>query len=548
MTRELITFSFLSLTSLRKILYEESLILTSILLISSFSFFSSAAETVAFSSSSLQATTSGGNFWATELAWQREELAKTFTVTLSEPQTVAQTFNSYTTYLVTSTLSAEGVRRRYSDFDWLRDLLVARYHGIAVPIMPEKKMIGNQSKGFIEERMQGLEQFMLLVLTSPYLRGDATLRMFLTQKGTAEFEQQKKAANGGVGADPASNAGLARWFRCLREIQLPEDADKAIVELMSASDDMEARVVTTLAAVTKLWEATTQIAGSLRAVRDALGDWSSSVTNASTAMTPTLGPLKTHSAQLGGKLKKSADAFSNAFDLAVFAPNEVQIFLLDGLVTEVHRIRSLMGLLAVREQAQKNYNAAWLKQEKLKFEAKQFRDKLREDKAVLLEPKIAEAEGAMKRLKDRLDDITKGTLYIESDKISRARTVRVIAMVGQYAALSIASGVRSQELWASFLGSMELDQNTMVSDAQATLTGQTSMHGLDAVPGATISLPVSSSTLAGITIAAPTSSSGAATTPARAAVAPPPVPSASGALFSGAAEEPLFGGEASVDL
>jgi hypothetical protein len=95
---------------------------------------------------------------------------------------------------------------------------------------------------------------------------------------------------------------------------------------------------------------------------------------------------------------------------------------------------------------------------------------------------------------------------------------------------------------------MELDQNTMVSDAQATLTGQTSMHGLDAVPGATISLPVSSNTLAGITIAAPTSSSGAATTPARSAVAPPPAPTASGALFSGAAEEPLFGGEASVDF
>ena len=42
--------------------------------------------------------------------------------------------HSYTTYLVTCALATEGVRRRYSDFEWIRDLLVARYHGIAVPL------------------------------------------------------------------------------------------------------------------------------------------------------------------------------------------------------------------------------------------------------------------------------------------------------------------------------------------------------------------------------------------------------------------------------
>ena len=127
---------------------------------------------------------------------------------------------------------------------------MARFHGIAVPLMPEKRVVGNQSKGFIEERMQGLEQFVLLMLSNPYLRGDATLRMFLTQKGVPEFEQQKQAATGGVGADPASNAGLSRWFRVLRELPLPADADQAITELNASSDDLETRVVATLGAVT----------------------------------------------------------------------------------------------------------------------------------------------------------------------------------------------------------------------------------------------------------------------------------------------------------
>lgn len=96
---------------------------------------------------------SAADFWEAEKRWQKGELERTFHVTVSEPITVSGTFTSHVTYLVSSTLCAEGVRRRYSDFDWLREVLVARYHGIAVPLMPEKRLVGNQGKAFVEERM-----------------------------------------------------------------------------------------------------------------------------------------------------------------------------------------------------------------------------------------------------------------------------------------------------------------------------------------------------------------------------------------------------------
>ncbi len=67
----------------------------------------------------------------------------------------------------------------------------------------------------------------------------------------------------------------------------------------------------------------------------------------------------------------------------------------------MHRLRSLKALLGVREAAQQAYSRAWVEQDKLQFQAKQWRDKLREDKAASLEPKIAEAVGLMKRLKER---------------------------------------------------------------------------------------------------------------------------------------------------
>jgi PX domain len=398
---------------------------------------------------------------------------------------------SYTTYQVTSTICAEGVRRRYSDFDWLRDLLVARYHGICVPLMPEKRVVGNQGKAFIEERMQGLENFMLLVLSNPYLRNDVTLRMFLTQRGQAEFDQAKKAASQGVGADAASNAGLARWFGVLRHLSLPIDADAACSELQAHLDDAEAKALACLAAVTRYYEATKATTDSLRAMRDSVADWYNSSVAASNSLSDTLAEPRASAGKLSVHLKKTGEAFANVYDLSVFAPNEVQIFLMDGLVTEIHRIRSLKALLKVRSNAQASYSAAWVAQDKLHFQQKQFNDKGRGDKAAMLEPKIAEAVGIMKRMKERLDDISKGVLGVEADRVTRTRIGRFVAMVGQYSALCIASGVRSQELWTTFLQNMELDQAVMVQDAQGTLTGQSSMHSLDAT-GASVSLTLPS--------------------------------------------------------
>ncbi len=165
-----------------------------------------------------------------------------------------------------------------------------------------------------------------------------------------------------------------------------------------------------------------------------------------------------------------------------------------------------------------------------------------------------------------LDDISKGVLYIESDKCARARVARFIAMMGQYAALCIASGVRAQELWTSFMSAMELEQNTQVTDAQSTLTGASSMHGLDAVAGSPNSLHVPTAVLQGAAFA-PSGAAGAAS-PAYKAAPVEPAPSSGGALFSGssssaaapapsapapppapAAEASIFGGaDGAVDL
>jgi hypothetical protein len=303
--------------------------------------------------------------------------------------------------MLSSTICEEGVRRRFSDFDWLRNLLGERYSGVAIPCMPEKRVLGTQDKAFIEERMAGLQEFILLLLANPYVRNDATLRMFFTLKGTAEFEQAKKAANAGQHANPGTNPGLQRWFGVLRALPLPQDADQACSELTAATDEMEARVVAVLGGVNRYWEACSANAAALKAVHDTIKDWANSAGTAAAGMSDTLAQLKRSTGVLSEKLKHAGKSWGEAEGLAAFGPNEIQIFLMDGLVTEVHRLKSLRRLMATREAAQGEYGKAWQKQERLTFEQKQFNDKGRVDRAEQLQVKISEAMLEMKMRKER---------------------------------------------------------------------------------------------------------------------------------------------------
>ncbi|MEE6475975.1 hypothetical protein FKM82_010923, partial [Ascaphus truei] len=79
------------------------------------------------------------------------------------------------------------VRRRYSDFEWLRSEL-ERESKVVVPSLPGKAIFrqlpfrgdeGIFEDGFIEERKQGLEQFINKVAGHPLAQNERCLHMFL---------------------------------------------------------------------------------------------------------------------------------------------------------------------------------------------------------------------------------------------------------------------------------------------------------------------------------------------------------------------------------
>ncbi|TRY65760.1 hypothetical protein DNTS_005591 [Danionella cerebrum] len=72
------------------------------------------------------------------------------------------------------------VRRRYSEFVWLRQAMQNNAPLIDLPKLPARNPFFNRNNdGQITQRMKGLEQFLIAVLHTPLLLSDSRLHLFL---------------------------------------------------------------------------------------------------------------------------------------------------------------------------------------------------------------------------------------------------------------------------------------------------------------------------------------------------------------------------------
>lgn len=125
------------------------------------------------------------------------------------------------------------VRRRYSDFEWLRLRLLKRYGGMWIPAMPGKNLegivgaqLGRSHSDFIEARMKGLRTFLDRVLGSPYLKDDDSVKDFLSQKSDSSWSSAKKkeAPARPIPSDATRNGdtGIAKWLDKIGNLKVPD--------------------------------------------------------------------------------------------------------------------------------------------------------------------------------------------------------------------------------------------------------------------------------------------------------------------------------------
>lgn len=73
--------------------------------------------------------------------------------------------------------------RRYSEFFALREALAARWPGVYIPAIPEKKLMGNKDDKFVEERRSLLERFMKELSKFEYLTQSKEFKVFARDRG-----------------------------------------------------------------------------------------------------------------------------------------------------------------------------------------------------------------------------------------------------------------------------------------------------------------------------------------------------------------------------
>ncbi|XP_053558655.1 sorting nexin-30 isoform X2 [Bombina bombina] len=122
-------------------------------------------------------------------------------VTVDDPKKHVCTMETYITYRVTTKTSRTefdlpeySVRRRYQDFDWLRNKLEETQYTHFIPPLPEKfvvkGVVDRFSEEFVETRRRALDKFLKRIADHPVLSFNEHFNVFLTSKDLNSHKKQ----------------------------------------------------------------------------------------------------------------------------------------------------------------------------------------------------------------------------------------------------------------------------------------------------------------------------------------------------------------------
>jgi len=84
------------------------------------------------------------------------------------------------------------IKRRYSDFLWLRGWLTKIYIGAFIPPLPARLPVAMWPKGYLQTRKRGLQVFLKRCSITPFIVAEETWKMYLQSKNCGEFEKARK--------------------------------------------------------------------------------------------------------------------------------------------------------------------------------------------------------------------------------------------------------------------------------------------------------------------------------------------------------------------
>ena len=99
---------------------------------------------------------------------------------------------SYITYLIETSPFNFRVRKRYSDFEWLRNALCSQYLGCVIPPLCKKNYGDRFTEALVAKRTRLLQKFVEGILIHPLMRNNQAFYDFISTENDEEFENKKK--------------------------------------------------------------------------------------------------------------------------------------------------------------------------------------------------------------------------------------------------------------------------------------------------------------------------------------------------------------------
>eukprot|EP00938_MAST-03A_sp_MAST-3A-sp1_P003019 g3019.t1 len=421
------------------------------------------------------------------------------TVKVHDPQTRSgwMGMKKYVTYRVIVTIgSADAlqtfdIRRRYSDFEWLRLRLLKRYAGMWIPAMPGKNLegivgaqLGRSQSDFIEARMKGLRTFLDRVLDSPYLKDDVSVTDFLSQQSDSGWSSAKKkqAPERPVPSDSTRNGdtGIAKWLDKIGNLKVPDgpslkvqNMEKHVSVLKGLYTELNQHLSKSVhntesvdGKISKLVEALEKVIVNLKIDEERFSKFE----NGDAEVDEVSSKIITRTEEV---MKAwSSCVRENKDQLAEFVKRPMDDLCL--------QIESVHDMLKSHQLAVNRYTVAWKSKDHYDFEMKKAEDTGRADKLASLKAKQTAAMDNLTNMRAQMDHESTSVLRSELPRFGLWSLESQRIAFAQYAKAQAASAEKEEKIWADFLKSNGADQEEMQALGQKILAS--SIYGPNAEP------------------------------------------------------------------
>lgn len=348
----------------------------------------------------------------------------------------------YITYLVSTLPAGWGVRRRYSDIEWILYALIQRYPAVLFESMPPKKVVNNLDAEFVEVRMRGLERFLNKLANNPYIKCDNLLLDFLKLNvndwevlknenkaiPTLSFSDITKPQNLFAGvtnlikkapkkvADDRKNEGLTQWNEYLRHLPTPQNIDPELRTFSQKVDETVAILTTAVETVKTMVVRGSSYAMITDELQKNLDKYYSISNDTNIKALRAESNVVDTQKEFNQTLKQLQKVTNNWHQLEFFNPQEIIPELQYELQDQLDHILALQDLFTRRKEYAAQYKEIWQLKDSKEFEILKCKQKGQRSKMQKAKAEAKKLRRQTTLIRYQLLNIQKSIVYCELKK------------------------------------------------------------------------------------------------------------------------------------